>query len=150
MGWNTTVVVLNDYLHQIGGDADFGKNLARAIRRLSSTGGKPYTVAAGGAPVAAVVVETHDGYEEQGVIVGNNTGIVAKQALLRTKEIDVEEELLPCPFCGGGSYLSEQDGHPDRVFECKTYSVACLACGASGPWEKNPEGPVQLWNRRRV
>ena len=76
MGWNTTVVVLNDYLDQIEKDTEFGKHLAAAVRRLHGTGGRPYEVAAGGAPVVAVVVETHDGYEEVEVIVGNNTGRV--------------------------------------------------------------------------
>jgi hypothetical protein len=76
MGWNTTVVILNDYLDQIEEDKEFGKHLAAAVRRLHDTGGKPYEVAAGGAPIAARVIETHDGYHEVEVIVGNNTGKV--------------------------------------------------------------------------
>jgi hypothetical protein len=77
MGWNTTVVVMNDYLDAIERDPDFGGKLARAIRRLHDPRvRKPIPVAAGGAYMAAAVVETHDGYEEVEVVVGNNTGKV--------------------------------------------------------------------------
>ena len=32
MGLNTTVVILNDYLHDIENDPEFGKKLSRAIK----------------------------------------------------------------------------------------------------------------------
>lgn len=149
MGWNTTVVVLNDYLDMIAGDQDFGDNLACAIRRLNDPGiEKPVPVRAGCTPRAAVVVETHDGYAERGVLVGNNTGVLAEMELLGTRTIDPSEPLEPCPFCGGKAVLDEQDGHGARLFNTLTYAVRCISCGASGPWEKNPKGPVHLWNKR--
>jgi len=65
-----------------------------------------------------------------------------------SQEIECHVPLLPCPFCGGAAYLSMQAGHPARMFPCNTYSVACRCCAASGPWEKNPEGPPIRWNTR--
>jgi Lar family restriction alleviation protein len=149
MGWNTTVVVLNDYLTQIEGDPAFGKNLVRAIRRLHYTGlEKPIAVQGGCAPRAAVVVETHDGYEEQGVIIGNNTGVLAEMELMRCKTVEPDEPLKECPFCGSDALLEEQEVHSGRIFAAKTYAVRCRGCAASGPWQKNPEGPVRAWNKR--
>jgi hypothetical protein len=77
MGWNTTVVILNDHLDQIERDTEFGKNLVFAIRRLhDGPCVRPLTISSGGAAIAAVVVETHDGYEEVDVRVGLNRGAV--------------------------------------------------------------------------
>lgn len=35
MGWNSVIVVLNDRLHEIENDPEFGKKLAQAIREHS-------------------------------------------------------------------------------------------------------------------
>lgn len=77
MGFNTSVIVMNDALGWIEEDPEFGKNLARAIAEASR--GKPVDVPAhsgrGGVHCnAATVIESHhaDGY--QAVLVGGNMG----------------------------------------------------------------------------
>lgn len=73
MGFNTTVVILNDALHEIEADPEFGKKLGAAIRELSPT---PIWVAAGHHGNAAVVVESHHADHLVVVEVGLNMGKV--------------------------------------------------------------------------
>lgn len=73
MGFNTTVVVMNDYLSSIGADANFGKNLGRAIRQAAIE--RPVDVHALGGVRAAVVVASHQSFEMLPVLVGANTGV---------------------------------------------------------------------------
>lgn len=70
MGLNTTVVILNDALHDIRRDPKFGENLFFAI----INGDKH--VPAGGHGNAAYVVETHHADHEVLVRVGGNLGKV--------------------------------------------------------------------------
>lgn len=72
MGYNTTVVVLNDALDQIENDSDFGKNLAAAVRKVIH--GKPVDVSAGNHANAACVIETHHADIIVPVLVGGNYG----------------------------------------------------------------------------
>lgn len=79
MGWNTTVVVLNDALSFIENDPEFGKRLAGAIQK--AVRGKPVDVAAhsanGGIHCnAATVIETHHADYDVLVRVGGNRGEV--------------------------------------------------------------------------
>jgi len=83
MGWNTTVVVLNDCIHEIEHDPDFGKKLARAITSLSTQRyiaeqqGRSFIgadVSAGMCVNAATVVETHHADGTALVAVGGNYG----------------------------------------------------------------------------
>jgi len=71
MGMNTTVVVLNDALHQIENDPEFGKNLAQAIRGNGYGDG---SVRGGNHINAAQVVETHHADANVVVVVGGNHG----------------------------------------------------------------------------
>ena len=75
MGFNTTVVVMNDNLHLIEKDPEFGKRLAQAIMRLDGED-KPANVAAYGAQCiaanAATVIETHHNSSTAIVAVGGN------------------------------------------------------------------------------
>jgi hypothetical protein len=77
MGFNSTVVVLNDALSQIERDPDFGKNLARAIMEVSR--GKPVDVASVSGNSAhcnvATVIETHHADLYEVTAVGGNCGI---------------------------------------------------------------------------
>ena len=57
MGFNSTVVVMNDALHDIEGDKDFEANLA-AILQVGGRGGE-VDVRAGSYCNAATVIETH-------------------------------------------------------------------------------------------
>lgn len=76
MGYNTTVVVMNDALGMIEGDPNFGKNLARAIAEVGR--GKPVDVpASNGRGVhcnAATVIESHHADYDVYVRVGQNFG----------------------------------------------------------------------------
>lgn len=74
MGYNTTVVVINDALDQIEKDPEFGRKLARAI---SEVGGyrKTIDVSAGNHANAATVVESHHADLTAVVTVGGNLGI---------------------------------------------------------------------------
>lgn len=76
MGFNTTVVVMNDALDWIAKDPKFGENLAHAILRLSRNEG-PVDVPAfsdkGGVHVnAATAIETHHADMHVMVAVGGN------------------------------------------------------------------------------
>lgn len=72
MGFNTTVVILNDAAHYIEDDPDFGKNLVHAMRRLDYDGDG--NVPAGNHCNAAQVVETHHADGNVLVAVGGNRG----------------------------------------------------------------------------
>jgi len=83
MGYNTTVVVLNDGLGDIERDPEFGKKLARAIsavnteRYLAEQAGRDFygvDVSAGNHCNAATVVETHHAEGTAVVAVGGNMG----------------------------------------------------------------------------
>ena len=79
MGYNTTVVVLNDALHFIEEDPDFGKNLVRAISQVGGRGGQVDVAArcSNGSVHcnAASVVETHHADSTIIVAVGGNLGL---------------------------------------------------------------------------
>lgn len=79
MGFNTTVVILNDALGSIESDTEFGQRIAGAIRRLSVADG-PIEVPAGGHCNAAVVVETHHASSPALVCVSHNWGTVVEMA----------------------------------------------------------------------
>jgi hypothetical protein len=81
MGWNTTVLVLNDALHIIENDPQFGARLVEAIQMAH--GGKQVDVAAhsttGGIHCnAATVIETHHADRMVTVKIGQNMGEVVK------------------------------------------------------------------------
>ena len=68
MGWNATIVVLNDYLGSIERDPEFGKKLAAAISEQHMTR-QPFDLAHG-----VTVVEQHHANDTSIVAVGGNTG----------------------------------------------------------------------------
>lgn len=89
MGFNTTVLVLNDAVHQIENDPEFGKNLASAIREVHGTADRIY-VGAGGHVNAATVIETHHADSMVLVGLGGNRGIVLGHAgHYRNDELDM-------------------------------------------------------------
>lgn len=73
MGYNTTVVVMNDALSGIETDPDFGKKLASATRRVAL--GIPVDVTAGGFCNAATVLETHHSAYCTVMLIGGNFGL---------------------------------------------------------------------------
>ena len=74
MGFNTTVVILNDCLDSIRNDKKFGEELVQAILRTGGTGQKTTLHSHGGN--VGVVVESHHSSESRKIEVGGNTGEV--------------------------------------------------------------------------
>ena len=72
MGYNTTVVVMNDALSSIERDPEFGKKLSRAISE--AVHGKRVDVISGCLCNAATVIETHHADQTAIVTVGGNYG----------------------------------------------------------------------------
>ena len=87
MGYNTTVVILNDGLGQISKDADFGRNLSDAILRLPSQGEQ--TVSAGNHGNPCIAIETHHADMKAIVAVGGNDGEVLGHAHYSATRLDI-------------------------------------------------------------
>lgn len=77
MGFNTTIVIRNDALHQIENDPEFGRKLVEAIMNLNDPRykGRRLEVAAGNHANVAQVVETHHADLTSIVTVGGNLGV---------------------------------------------------------------------------
>jgi len=75
MGYNTTVVVYNDALGAIENDPTFGSKVAKAVRHLSVSDGKPVDIPAGNHANAAMAVESHHADNTAVITVGGNLGI---------------------------------------------------------------------------
>ena len=52
-----------------------------------------------------------------------------------------DEELKPCPFCGG-------EGASHQTALSGRFHVFCLACDAEGPWCNMEAEAIAAWNRR--
>lgn len=80
MGYNSTVVVMNDALHAIAEDKEFGKKLSDAVLRVSGHGSRPLQfrsdadVSAMSHVNAATVIETHHADGMNLIAVGGNAG----------------------------------------------------------------------------
>lgn len=92
MGYNTTVVVMNDALAAIEKDPEFGKNLATAIRNVF--GSNATNVPAGGHSRAALVIETHHADQQVIVRVGGNEGNIIQGVLIHYTSRNPERDLL--------------------------------------------------------
>lgn len=73
MGYNTTLVILNDALHEIENDKEFGMKVAQAARRVSGYG-HSLDIDSGNHCNAATVVETHHADQIKLIAVGGNCG----------------------------------------------------------------------------
>lgn len=80
MGFNTTVVVLNDALDDIEQDPNFGKNLAKAILKCGSTSKQVYVPAMNHGN-AATVIESHHADYNFLIKVGGNQGKVVTELM---------------------------------------------------------------------
>lgn len=78
MGYNTTVVIMNDALGSIEKDPAFGKNLAYAVLQAVHKLNCPVRVGALGHSTAAKVIETHHADVNVLVRIGENTGSVVE------------------------------------------------------------------------
>lgn len=84
MGLNTTVLVLNDALHDIKNDPDFGKNLASVIMS-----GKPQYVGNG-----TTVLETHHADWYSLMAIGGNRGIQLSSIYSREIGEELNKQVL--------------------------------------------------------
>ncbi len=91
MGFNTTVVVLNDALGSIERDTTFGATLASAIKQAAIE--RPVHVHAGGHGNAATVIESHHADTLIPVLIGGNKGLELKTYVPWNAE-DPELQLL--------------------------------------------------------
>jgi hypothetical protein len=72
MGWNTTVVIMNDGIDAIGADPEFGAKLRRAVIGFRVHGARD--VPAGNHCNPCRVIEQHHADDIIAVAVGGNTG----------------------------------------------------------------------------
>lgn len=98
MGYNTTVVVLDDALSEIEGDKDFGKTLSSKISEKSVSNNPIDVPAKSGTCThanAAQVIESHHADIVTLVAVGGNTGKVLARGhgVWRMEESDLLELL---------------------------------------------------------
>lgn len=80
MGFNSTLVVLNDALGYIADDKDFGKKVEQAVLMINR--GNPVNISAGCFVNAAHVVETHHNSAHSVIAVGGNLGFIISPGLL--------------------------------------------------------------------
>lgn len=80
MGYNSTIVVLNDALHSIQNDKEFGNKVSSAILKLSVKEG-PIDISCGGFVSAASVIETHHNSAFVPILVGSNCGYVIEKGI---------------------------------------------------------------------
>ena len=61
------------------------------------------------------------------------------------------DELILCPFCGGGGagYMDDVQ-YPDTPNERVWYAVTCGKCDANGAWDLGKSGAAEKWNTRAV
>lgn len=76
MGFNSTIIVMNDAVHEIESDPEFGKNLAQAIMMHSAGPGRRLDVPAGSHSNAASVVDCQHADVVSVVAIGGNHGTV--------------------------------------------------------------------------
>ena len=80
MGFNSTVIVLNDALNEIEQDRGFGRKVAEAIRELDFSGNRHIDISSGCHCNAASAVETHHADQTAVVSIGGNCGQVLGRA----------------------------------------------------------------------
>ncbi len=129
MGYNTTVLVINDALGEIENDPQFGKKLVAAIL-MKNTSKDPIDVSAGSHVNAATVVETHHADRTTLIAVGGNNATVLletqgwrhrdKEMQFRlSEELDVAVTLSLCKRCG--SDLRHNGLCPDQTCPYSDY-----------------------------
>ena len=92
MGYNSTIVVMNDSLHAIAEDKEFGQKLASAIQKLSLGRGS-VDVSAGCHVNAATAIESHHADFMVPVLVGANYGRELKEGSVGWSHDEVDQEI---------------------------------------------------------
>jgi hypothetical protein len=93
MGYNTSMLILNDALSDIEKDNNFGKSVSDAVRKVSCYQ-KPVDVRANNYINAATVIETHHADHLSAVLFGENYGQVLKHIYIPINRDNQELELL--------------------------------------------------------
>lgn len=117
MGWNTTIVVMNDALDQIRQDPFFGANLVEAVmKQFGREYGKRADIASGNHANAAHVVEQHHADHTAIITVGGNLGISHLQSW-GWKHHEVETQVHLCRAWAErlGYRLSKMPAKPGRA-----------------------------------
>lgn len=92
MGYNTTVVILNDALNEISKDKKFGEKIHDAVIRVHH--GDSIAISSGGHCNAATVIETHHADGINLIAVGGNYGRdLGYMGNYRSKPIDLLKSL---------------------------------------------------------
>lgn len=89
MGWNTSMVILNDHIGSIENDPDFGKRVASGVRRM---GGEPTTPIE--LPHGTLLIESHHADHCVPILVGGNYGWLLEKCFVRWSAADPEQQLL--------------------------------------------------------
>lgn len=93
MGYNSTIVVMNDALHDIAMDEQFGKNLSTSISRFFLKS-RLLDVPARGFANAATVIGVENSDTIVPYIIGGNTGSLVEKVYIRWNAGNQEEDLL--------------------------------------------------------
>lgn len=128
MGFNTTVVVLNDALDQIAKDPEFGKNLVDAIMRRRRDG-EYVTVPAGNHCNAAEVIETHHADYDVLVRIGGNTGRVVADEAPKIEQLRRDYKALVIRL---HDVTTELEAERTRIAEAPKGEVASFS--GTGSW----------------
>jgi hypothetical protein len=132
MGYNSTLIVLNDALHQISEDKDFGKKVADAISHLQVSHGEQVGIHSGGHCNAATAVESHHADGIKLIAIGGNCaqdlGYVGGY---RSSPLDMLES------------LADSLGYSVVKKKVKT---KCSACNGSGYYDNTGNPPCGCCN----
>lgn len=96
MGFNSTLVVLNDALGEIENDPNFGRNVAKAIMEMGAypKPGQHVDIVAGHHGNAATVVDCHHADSSALILVGGNYGTVVQPHACGWDHENGQEEAL--------------------------------------------------------
>jgi hypothetical protein len=88
MGWNTTMLILNDHLSSIENDSDFGKRVASGVRQMGGSPTTPIEIRGG------LLIESHHADHCVPILVGGNYGWLVEKCFVRWSSSDPEKQLL--------------------------------------------------------
>ena len=119
-------------------DAEVERLQEREIEKLKQTISEPIEDA-----LRAMVMDAHHPLEMAKEVVEYVTARRWIPENYRGHKDMTNDELKPCPFCGGTSVILDEPIHED------SYAVICnTKCGAIGPEDEDGEKAIEFWNTR--
>jgi len=94
MGWNTSLMIMNDALNSLETDKDFNRKLHSAILRMGGSPQRPIDVAIGGHVNGCLVIESHHADQCIPILVGGNHAWPIEKCSVRWSAADPEKMLL--------------------------------------------------------